>query len=58
MPLPPSIYFVLRYHDRYYFVNYIDSNRVRDEPPAVKVAAEGLSLPLLQPNKVRHPELG
>jgi len=25
--IPPSIYFVLRYHDRYGFVNYIDAQR-------------------------------
>jgi len=27
MPTPPSIYFVLRYHDRYDFVNDIHTQR-------------------------------
>jgi hypothetical protein len=42
MPTPPSIYFVLRYHDRYSFVNYIDA-KTKKSAGAAQRAAIGFS---------------
>jgi len=36
MPIPPSIYFVLRYHDRYGFVNHVNGQHILFENKKIK----------------------